>query len=105
MTFPGAETIKGGANGVDILRLYAGRGSLRRRLGESESLLDEFTRSCPLELAVFMAGECLGAPLRISRIPLAVVIVHAQFTCSVASRQRELNYGGIDRRRMTARSL
>jgi hypothetical protein len=28
MTFPGAETMKGGAKGVDILRLYAGRGSL-----------------------------------------------------------------------------
>ena len=33
MTFPGAETIKGGANGVDILRLYAGRGSLRAHPG------------------------------------------------------------------------
>ena len=71
MTFPGAETIKGGANGVDILRLYAGRES---RAGESSSLLDEWVPLCPL--AVVTEGF---APLRMgtSELPLAAVIVHS----------------------------
>jgi hypothetical protein len=82
MTFPGAETIKGGAKGVDILRLYAGRGSLAR---ESSSLLDECVPLCPL--AIVTEGF---APLRTSELPLAVVIVHSlsMINTDMASRDK-----------------
>lgn len=97
--------MKGGANGVDILRLYAGRES---RLVRSSSLLVECTPLCPSELPLAIFTECF-APLRTSRLRLAVVIVHSPPACSMASRQRSwtpsLYYLEIDPQRMTARAL
>lgn len=87
MTFPGAETIKGGANGVDILRLYAGRES---RAGESSSLLDEWVPLCPL--AIVTEGF---APLRTSELPFVTAIVHSLSRLDIGhgiKRQREFNY-------------
>ena len=97
--------MKGGANGVDILRLYAGRES---RLVKSSLLLVECTPLCPSELPLAIVTECF-APLRTWRLPWAVVIVHNPLTCSMASRQRSctpsLYYLEIGPQRMTARAL
>ena len=103
MTFPGAETIKGGAKGVDILRLYAGRGSLG---GESSSLLDEWVPLCPL--AIVTEGF---APLRTSELPLVTVIVHSLSRLEMdmaIERQREFNYYlelANDRARIAIKSI
>lgn len=61
--------MNGGAKGVDILRLYAGRES---RAGESSSLLDEWVPLCPL--AIVTEGL---TPLRTSELPFVTAIAHS----------------------------